>query len=48
MTPKITMQTKILIKDKALENASRNSLKFAIANDPILSVSFIHFVHIIS
>ncbi|XP_076162640.1 uncharacterized protein LOC143144272 [Ptiloglossa arizonensis] len=37
MTPKITMQTKILIKDKALENASRNSLKFAIANDPILS-----------
>lgn len=34
MTPKITAQTKILVKDRA-ENASRNSLKFAVLNDPL-------------
>lgn len=38
MTPKITTQTKILIKDKSLENTSWNSTKFAVINDPIPSV----------
>lgn len=38
MTPKITAQTKILIKDKSLENTSWNSTKFAVINDPIPSV----------
>lgn len=37
MTPKITAQTKILIKDKSLEN-TWNSTKFAVINDPIPSV----------
>ncbi|KAG9433540.1 receptor-binding cancer antigen protein expressed on SiSo cells [Apis mellifera carnica] len=37
MTPKITTQTKILIKDKSLENTSWNSTKFAVINDPIPS-----------
>ncbi|XP_053971401.1 receptor-binding cancer antigen expressed on SiSo cells-like [Hylaeus anthracinus] len=37
MTPKITKQTKILVKDKASENASRNFSKFAVASDPIPS-----------
>lgn len=35
MTPRITRQTKILIKDKRAENASRNSTKFAVVNDPV-------------
>ncbi|XP_035731313.1 receptor-binding cancer antigen expressed on SiSo cells-like [Vespa mandarinia] len=35
MTPKITRQTKILIKDKKVENTFRNSTKFAVATDPI-------------
>ncbi|XP_033347324.1 receptor-binding cancer antigen expressed on SiSo cells-like [Bombus vosnesenskii] len=33
MTPKITTQTKILVKDKASENTSWNASKFAMAND---------------
>ncbi|XP_076753582.1 uncharacterized protein LOC143425025 [Xylocopa sonorina] len=37
MTPKITAQTKILVKDKASENTSWNSSKFAMASDPIPS-----------
>lgn len=39
MTPKITAQTKILVKDKASENASWNSSRLAVANDPLPSVS---------
>ncbi|KAK2582094.1 hypothetical protein KPH14_002796 [Odynerus spinipes] len=35
MTPRITRQTKILIKDKRAENTSRNSAKFAVATDPV-------------
>ncbi|KAI4491029.1 hypothetical protein M0802_010532 [Mischocyttarus mexicanus] len=38
MTPKITRQTKILIKDKKAENSyenARHSAKFAVATDPI-------------
>lgn len=35
MTPKITKQTKVLIKDKRLETTSWNSSKFAVATDPI-------------
>nr|XP_033338754.1 receptor-binding cancer antigen expressed on SiSo cells [Megalopta genalis] len=37
MTPRITRQTKILVKDKKSETVSWNSSKFAIINDPILS-----------
>ncbi|XP_015428474.1 PREDICTED: receptor-binding cancer antigen expressed on SiSo cells [Dufourea novaeangliae] len=37
MTPQITRQTKILVKDKNSENASRNSSKFAVVSDPIPS-----------
>ncbi|KAG7202172.1 hypothetical protein KM043_015854 [Ampulex compressa] len=37
MTPKITRQTKILIKDKRSENASWNPSKFAVALDPVLT-----------
>lgn len=37
MTPRITRQTKILVKDKASENASWNSSKFAVITDPIPS-----------
>lgn len=37
MTPKITMQTKVLIKDKVSENASWNASKFAVVHDPIPS-----------
>lgn len=48
MTPKITRQTKILIKDKKVENTSRNSAKFAVATDPIPTVSLrIHSSNII-
>ncbi|XP_043250009.1 receptor-binding cancer antigen expressed on SiSo cells [Colletes gigas] len=32
MTPKITMQTKVLVKDKASDNASWNASKFAVAD----------------
>lgn len=35
MTPRITRQTKILIKDKKAENASKSSIKFAVTTDPI-------------
>ncbi|KAK9297050.1 hypothetical protein QLX08_009143 [Tetragonisca angustula] len=35
MTPKITTQTKILVKDKDSENVSWNASKFAIVNDPV-------------
>ncbi|KAF7411821.1 hypothetical protein HZH66_000717 [Vespula vulgaris] len=35
MTPKITRQTKLLIKDKKIENVSHNPTKFAVAIDPI-------------
>ncbi|XP_017880136.1 receptor-binding cancer antigen expressed on SiSo cells [Ceratina calcarata] len=34
MTPKITAQTKILVKDRA-ESMNKNSLKFAVLSDPI-------------
>lgn len=37
MTPKITKQAKLLVKDKASENTSWNSSKFAVATDPIPS-----------
>ena len=37
MTPKITRQTKILVKDKASEDTAWNSSKFAVANDLIPS-----------
>lgn len=38
MTPKITRQTKILIKDKLMDNSSSNAAKFS-AMDPIPTVS---------
>lgn len=44
MTPKITAQTKILVKDKALENTSWNASKFAMANDLMPSVC-LYFLH---
>ncbi|XP_078049929.1 uncharacterized protein LOC144476684 [Augochlora pura] len=37
MTPRITRQTKILVKDKKSETVSWNSSKFAVINNPILS-----------
>ncbi|XP_034191338.1 uncharacterized protein LOC117609295 isoform X1 [Osmia lignaria lignaria] len=37
MTPKITAQTKILVKDKASENALWNSSRLAVANNPLPS-----------
>lgn len=44
MTPKITTQTKILVKDKASENTSWNASKFAMANDLVPSVC-LYFLH---
>lgn len=38
MTPKITRQTKILIKDSHMDNSSSNATKFS-AMDPIPTVS---------
>lgn len=38
MTPKITRQTKILIKDKHMDGSSRNTTKFT-AMDPVPTVS---------
>lgn len=38
MTPKITRQTKILIKDKHVDSSSQNSVKFT-AMDPVPTVS---------
>lgn len=35
MTPKITKQMKILVKDKPSESAAWNSSKFAVATDPV-------------
>lgn len=37
MTPKITKQKKILIKDKETENTAWNSSKFAVATEPIIT-----------
>lgn len=37
MTPKITAQTKVLVKDKTSDHASWNSSRLAVANEPILS-----------
>lgn len=39
MTPKITRQTKLLIKDKHLDSSSPNATKFT-AMDPVPTVSF--------
>lgn len=39
MTPKITRQTKILIKDKYVDGSSHNAAKFT-AMDPVPTVSF--------
>lgn len=38
MTPKITRQTKVLIKDKHVDSSSPNATKF-IAMDPVPTVS---------
>lgn len=38
MTPKITRQTKVLIKDKHVDNSSPNAARF-IAMDPVPTVS---------
>lgn len=35
MTPKITKQTKVLIRDKKTENVNKNSSKFEIMTDPL-------------
>lgn len=45
MTPKITRQTKLLIKDKKIENVSHNPTKFAVAIDPIPTVSLHTHTH---
>ncbi|CAK9815593.1 Receptor-binding cancer antigen expressed on SiSo cells [Anthophora quadrimaculata] len=37
MTPKITAQTKVLVKDKTSESTSWNSSKFAVVHDPMPS-----------
>lgn len=38
MTPKITKQTKVLIRDKKTENVNKNSSKFEIMTDPLPTV----------
>lgn len=38
MTPRITRQTKVLIKDKHVDSSSANATKF-IAMDPVPTVS---------
>lgn len=38
MTPRITRQTKVLIKDKHMDNSSPNTAKFT-AMDPVPTVS---------
>ena len=42
MTPRITRQTKILIRDKKSENANKNSTKFAVITDPVPTVCLSH------